>query len=689
MRFRLAVLLLLALTVASGATAATRSGASATGTLGAPQDLHGFLLRADEASADTFSRTPSFAWKPVRGAVRYEFELSSARTFASGAIITRETGLTSPAASLRVALPWFSGTPYSLYAHVRGIAPSGAVGPWSAPFGFNMRWSGMPTPMSAPPGLLRWATVDGATEYNVWLLDANKIITSESNVADEREYYTFHQQAKYSGTVHWRIRAVRALYGLTSTGTQKNGVPVVTYGPWSPVYTSTNPTFATGTLKAVETISDATSTLASPAAHHLMPAFVFQGNTGLDGVSTELYRIYVATDRDCVNIVFRGAVVGGPAYAPRKNGTIGLPGDLPSLTADRSLFLADGAEGQTFTADGEHKDPNEELPADVSPLTSGEDDSPSTDPAGGGTGGTGTGTGTGGTGATGGTTGTGGATGGTTTGAPGVATLPADGIQFGPPIDLWDTDWPTGRYFWTVVPVGVITSDPFTTSLAQVALDGASTITVGGAQSLVVGNQLQIGSGANQEIVSVVSVSGATVAIAPSLRFAHGAGEKVARLGGTIQYQDLELPQDACAAGRVLTFGKTSEPALTQSNGLAPFASGLSPDGKLISAQGAKPVFYGAPVVNWQPALSASAYEVQWSKTRYPFKAAATPIMTYATSTVLPLTPGSWWYRVRGLNLALPSGARAMGWSDPIGIVVAKPKYTVVKPATKKTAKKR
>ena len=692
MRFRLAVVLLLMLTVASGATAATRSGASATASLTAPEDLHGFLLRADEPSADTFTRTPSFAWKPVRGAVRYEFELSTARTFASGAIITRETGLTSPAASLRVALPWFSGTPYSLYAHVRGIAPSGAVGPWSQPFGFNMRWSSMPTPMTAPPGLLRWTTVDGATEYNVWLLDANKIITSESNVADEREYYTFHRQTKYSGTVHWRIRAVRALYGLTSSGTQKNGVPVVTYGPWSAVYTSTNPTFATGDLQTVETISDATSTATSPAAHHMMPAFVFHGDTGLDGVPTELYRIYVATDRDCVNIVFRGAVVGGPAYAPRKNGTISLPGDVTSLQSDRSLYLLDGAEGGTYTADGEHKDPNEELPADASPLTSGEDDSPSTDPAGGGTGGTtgGTGgaTGTGGTG-TGGTGGTG-ATGGTggTTGAPGVATLPADGVQFGPPIDLWDTDWPTGRYFWTVVPVGIVTSDPFNTTLAQFVLDGSSTITVGGAQALVVGNQLQIGAGASQEIVTVASVSGATVTIAPTLKFAHGAGEKVVRLGGAIEYRDLELPQDACASGRVLTFGKTSEPALTRSSGVAPFASGLSPDGKLISAQSAKPVFYGAPVVNWQPALSASAYEVQWSKTRYPFKAAATPIMTYATSTVLPLTPGSWWYRVRGLNLALPAGARAMGWSDPIGLVVAKPKYTVVKPAKKKTTKK-
>ena len=49
----------------------------------APQDLHGFMLRADEPSADTFTRTPSFAWNPVPGAKTYQFELATSRNFAS------------------------------------------------------------------------------------------------------------------------------------------------------------------------------------------------------------------------------------------------------------------------------------------------------------------------------------------------------------------------------------------------------------------------------------------------------------------------------------------------------------------------------------------------------------------------------------------------------------------------------
>ena len=90
------------------------------------------------------------------------------------------------------------------------------------------------------------------------------------------------------------------------------------------------------------------------------------------------------------------------------------------------------------------------------------------------------------------------------------------------------------------------------------------------------------------------------------------------------------------------------------------------------------PSFYGPPLVSWQPALGASAYEVQWSSSKYPFKMAATPILTYGTSTVLSLTPGTWWYRVRGIDLSLPAGARAMAWSPPVALVVAKPKFTVV-----------
>jgi hypothetical protein len=651
---RPAAVVLLALLIVSGAGATTRTQSAS---LTAPKNLHGFLLRANEPSRDTFTRTPSFAWQPVAGANRYEFQLGTARTFGSGALLARKTTRT-PAVSLAIALPWITGTPYSLYARVRGLAPNGRTTAWSTPFGFNMRWMNLPTPLDGAPGLIRWTPVDGATAYQVWYLDPNLIFRTQTTVADEREYYTFHHDPTWTGTVHWRIRAIRALYGVDVANNARNGLPATSYGPWSSVYTSTNTPFTTGALHSVETISDAISTGAAPAAHHLMPAFSYSGDTGLGGTATELYRIYVATDKDCVNIVFRGAVVGSPAYAPRWNGTLGLPGTSAAELADRTRFVVAGSEGLTTMADNTPVIANESVAPnalDLGPISSGEDDSPAN---------------------------------GDTDGPPSTpetaisnftpATLAVDKANVGPPVDLWDTDWPTGRYYWTVVPVGIHEKGALSTTLSATASTGATTISVAAGDQLTVGDVLTIGTGPAQETVTVVSASGGSVTISPVLANTHGVGDSVLRTGGSLTFQDLELPQDACAAGRILTFGKTGQPTLS-SSGNSPFVSGLSPTGKLTSPLRSQPTFYGTPLISWQPALAASAYEVQWSKTRYPFVAAATPILTYGTSATLPLTPAHWWYRVRGINLALPAGARAMAWSHALPVRVAKPKFALVK----------
>src|SRR5206468_3261819 len=117
-------------------------------------------------------------------------------------------------------------------------------------------------------------------------------------------------------------------------------------------------------------------------------------------------------------------------------------------------------------------------------------------------------------------------------------------------------------------------------------------INVAAGDQLTVGDVLTIGTGPAQETVTVVSATGSTVTISPALVNTHGAGDAVVRSGGTLTYEDLELPQDACASGRVLTFGKTGQPALASSGNL-PFASGLSPNGQLQSASSSRPSFYG------------------------------------------------------------------------------------------------
>ena len=77
----------------------------------APKGLKAFLLRVDEQESlnnRAFPRTPAFAWSPVPGAKRYDFELSTSENFAEGALIwssdSSPVKLTSPAATVPTRL---------------------------------------------------------------------------------------------------------------------------------------------------------------------------------------------------------------------------------------------------------------------------------------------------------------------------------------------------------------------------------------------------------------------------------------------------------------------------------------------------------------------------------------------------------------------------------------------------------
>lgn len=647
---RLLLALLTTLVLASSANAAPSASTAA------PKNLHGFLFRADEPVRHEFARTPSFAWAPVRGAVRYELELATSSTFRENGLVYADRELKSPVASLTLTLPWITGSPYSLYGRVRAMLKNSAT-PWSAPFGFNMRQVEVPRPLASYPGLLRWTPIEGANSYQIWLIDIPKMVQIYGNVMDQREFYTFHQANPWISKVRWRIRSLR-VDQWEGDKVRANKLPAAAFGPWSPVYESVNPPFEVGALKGLATVSDVVSKgLSSDKAHRLMPAFVYGGNQGLAGLDAELYRIYVFTDRDCLNRVFTGAVTGAPAYAPRSFGPMTLPKSTTALAAARSTYLSDGDQGSTYMADFESVTPNESLPQPN--LTTKLPAATPTTP---------------------------------TTPTPPTPTTPATtpgtsagGItvtgDFGAPVDLWDTNWPEGGYYWTVVPVEAINPTPLATTAFEAAAIGATQISVADPDGFSTGDVIDVGNPSNKETVTVTGVTGNTISLATALKQAHGAGEPVLRMTGNLIYRDLELPQEVCASGRVLRFGKSSEPTLV--TGGAPFASGLSPKGRLISAAGVGASFYGAPLVAWTPALGANAYHVQWSKKRYPFTAELSDgtagFLTLSTSAVLPLKPGTWWYRVRGISWRLPQNAQYMSWSDPTRIAAARPTY-VVKP---------
>src|SRR5581483_6344076 len=170
----------------------------------------------------------------------------------------------------------------------------------------------------------------------------------------------------------------------------------------------------------------------------------------------------------------------------------------------------------------------------------------------------------------------------------------------GAPIDLWDTNWPESGYYWTVVAVAPQSPNSLYTSVGLAgAKAGDFTLPVTSGTGFNPGDIVQIGGGPTAESATVTSVNGNTLTFAIALKYGHGSGEAVVRSSGNLEYQDLELPQDVCAAGRVMRFGKESEPSLVSSGLL--FATGLSSDGR-ITAAARSTAFYGEPLVSWTPA---------------------------------------------------------------------------------------
>jgi hypothetical protein len=535
----------------------------------APVGLHAFLLRPDETAQKYYPRTPSFAWSPVdvRGGT-YEFELATNRNFNESSVLFSYTKLTIPALSIAHQLPWMTGVPYALWAHVRWVSANGKqVTPWGAPLGFNMRWSDsdFPQQLPAPEGLVRWKPIEGATRYEVLYPDISPPFSFQTttNVADEREFFTLHAATVNWSSVRWRVRAIRY---IDDKDLLKNGLPRVSYGPWSPTFTSVNPPLSLGALSPTDTVSDVwvkKGEVAKP--HELSPGFSWAPSlpvlSSLGPFGSSLYRVYIFTDDHCVNQVFTGSIVGSPAFAPRVvGGMLGLPQSQKTLIQWMGGMVMTGSEGHSFDGTGKLVKPTE-TPGQGTPVN-------------------------------------------------GNSVPDATGV------DLWDSGWPNGRYYWTVVPVTVDYFPPFDPT----------------------------------------------------------SNDK------PIEFHDTEVPQDSCERGVGMSFGKVSQPVVTSASNL-PWVSGLSPNGRVIASASKVPAVHDSPLVAWQPAVGATTYEVQLSRKSYPWKTTWSTT-TAATSVVLPLgkaAVGTWYYRIRGINPALPAGAQAMSWSNAVRLRVTGDSFVVVK----------
>ena len=105
--------------------------------------------------------------------------------------------------------------------------------------------------------------IEGATRYEVMYPDltGTKSFQTTTNVADEREWWTFKaaQATSVWSTIRWRVRAIRY---IDDKDLLKNGLPRASYGPWSSTFTSVD----MGSKRSVVSPSEISPVLRSVAS---------------------------------------------------------------------------------------------------------------------------------------------------------------------------------------------------------------------------------------------------------------------------------------------------------------------------------------------------------------------------------------------------------------------------------------
>ena len=432
-------------------------------------------------------------------------------------------------------------------------------------------------PLPSYPGLLRWTPVDGAVGYQVWLVDVPKTVS----VADERD--------GRARVLHLPPGRVLARPGALEDPRRaphpqqprRTGFPPSPTGPGAPSTPPSTRPSRSGPTKPVATVSDVVATgAARPLRRTGSPRPSSSAATSRSQARpTELYRVHVFTDKRCVNRVYSSSIVGSPAYAPRYSGPLALPRTPPRRSVGAGTVPA-GRQGRRQLRRRRREDHGQRVArrGEADPRPAGRDRGRNADhadrahsarrldaarerhaaPA--------------------------------TGGSRVVRRRRADqahAATLGPPVGLWDTDWSNGGgYYWTVVPVRTIIPEHGLDRARPepVAAIGGTILTVASIAGFTVGDAVMVGNTGIVRDPSRSRLSAAnTITIAPALTVSHAPGETVVRTAASLEYQDAELAQDACAAGRVMRFGKESEPTLTA--GGEAFASGLTPNGKLGSAE--------------------------------------------------------------------------------------------------------
>ena len=179
---------------------------------------------------------------PARRTTSSSSRLSN--TFRDNAVVYADQTSSPRSRRPAIMLPWITGIA-AFAVRTRARDHDRRRDAVERSFGFDMVAPAAPTPLPSDPGLLRWSPAEGAAAYEVWFIDIRRKFGSVDRHERPRRARVLHLPSRprnWMGTIRWRVRAIRAdIVFASDSGTSRyNKLPAVQYGPWSPVYSSTN-----------------------------------------------------------------------------------------------------------------------------------------------------------------------------------------------------------------------------------------------------------------------------------------------------------------------------------------------------------------------------------------------------------------------------------------------------------------
>ena len=271
----------------------------------APTGLHGFLLRADEPAVDTFPRTPSFAWTPYDRAQSYDFQLATSKTLRRqrDRLVDREpldaadgAGRVAPGVAAvddRQPVRALRARPRP---HRLGRSRAGARRSASTCAG-----SRCPSSLARRPGLVRWRRSRARPRTRSGSWTPRKVIATD------------HERRR-------RARVLQLPPGLRLDGdgpvARPRGAQALRLAPERPAGRLDRPVEPTrssrrtrpcpsGGLTPTRAVSDTIVDRSRPGRARSDAGLRLQRRTPRRTASAaRLYRVYVSTDRQCVNTVF-------------------------------------------------------------------------------------------------------------------------------------------------------------------------------------------------------------------------------------------------------------------------------------------------------------------------------------------------------------------------------------------------